>query len=107
MAYLVKIERASLSIEQGTPNVPADGRYYVIHQGQIMGKYKSLKQAEKLYKTILTKLNLPPLTGSTGEEQKANQLKQNAYEAVDKMAFETFAKAKQRSMKRGKTRTFG
>lgn len=107
MAYLVKMERASLSIEQGTPNVPDDGKYYVVHQGYVAGKYKSLKQAQKLYKKILSELNLPPLPGMSPEEQKAIQLKQSSYESVDKMAFETFARAKQRTMKRGKTRTFG
>jgi|GEM_PF-3071206 hypothetical protein len=107
MAYLVKMERASLSVEQGTPNVPDDGKYYIVHRGCVVGKYKSLKQAEKLYKKILSELNLPPLPGTPPEEQEAIQSKQNAYESVDKMAFETFARSKQRTMKRGKTRTFG
>ena len=107
MSYLVKMERAGLSIEQGTGNVPDDGRYYVIYKGQVAGKFRSLKQAEKLYKAILSELNLPPLSGVSPEEKKALQLKQAAYSEVDKMAFETFAKARQRTMKRGKTRTFG
>jgi len=107
VAYLVKMERAGLSIEQGTANVPDDGKYYVIHKGQIMGKFRSLKQAEKLYKEILSGLDLPPLSGASPEEKKALQLKQAAYNEVDKMAFETFARAKQKALKRGKTRTFG
>lgn len=105
--YVVRMERAGLSIEQGTPNVPDDGKYYVIYQGEIVGKFRSLKQAEKLYREILSQLDLPPLPGVSAQEKKEIQAKRQAYDKVDELAFRAFSRAKLRAMKRRKTRTFG
>lgn len=52
-----------LSIEQGTPNVPNDGFYYVLHAGETSGRFRSLAQATKHYLKIKETLNisLPPV----------------------------------------------
>ncbi|MGE3856956.1 MAG: hypothetical protein AB7G21_08360 [Dehalococcoidia bacterium] len=39
----------NLSIEEGTPAVPADGRYYVINAGVQVRSFKTLRGAKVLY----------------------------------------------------------
>lgn len=41
-----------LSIEEGTPVVPADGRYHVVRAGTIVRSFKTLKGASVLYATL-------------------------------------------------------
>jgi hypothetical protein len=43
------IERFALSIEEGTANVPDDGRYYVIEDGVTGKGYRSLRDAIASY----------------------------------------------------------
>ncbi len=43
---------ADLSIEEGTPAVPADGRYYVIQAGVVRRSFKTLKGAHSLYASL-------------------------------------------------------
>jgi hypothetical protein len=106
MAYKQGIERAALSIEQDTENVPNDGKFYVLHEGSIKGNYRALKQAQAKYKEILESLNLPPLEGQSAEERAAAVSRMQARIAVDQSAMETFAAAKRRNVRK-KTRTFG
>lgn len=108
MPYHQRNDRVkNLSIEQGTSNVPDDGKYYVLYEGQIKGVYKLLKQAQQKYKEIFDSLNLPPLPNPTPEERKAAQLRAKGLEDVDRSAMETFAQSRNKRIKRGKTRTYG
>lgn len=54
-------ERAGISIEQGTGKVPDDGKYYVLQDGEIVGSFKSLKEAEETYRKLVEEKALPPL----------------------------------------------
>jgi len=54
-------ERAGISIEQDTDKVPNDHHFYVLKNGEIAGKYRSFKQADKIYKSLVVEKNLPPL----------------------------------------------
>jgi hypothetical protein len=54
-------ERAGISIEQGTSKVPNDTKFYVLKDDQIVGSYRSFKQADAVYKKLVAEKNLPPL----------------------------------------------
>ena len=58
--YRQRLPGAELSIEAGTPDVPNDGRYYVLLSGTIKGRFRSLQQALRCYQTVRKSLNLPP-----------------------------------------------
>ena len=106
MPYRQAMERAQLSIEQNTENVPDDNRFYVIHAGEICANFSVLKLAQKKYQEIFESLKLPPLPQPTPEERKAAMDRATARITVDKMAMDTFAAAKRRNQIK-KTRTFG
>lgn len=42
----------NVSIEEGTENVPGDGRYYVVDRGVIGRNYKSLRDARRNYDQV-------------------------------------------------------
>ena len=46
------IRKAPASIEEGTDNVPHDGRYYVVERGVIQKSYKHLKDAVGSYEEL-------------------------------------------------------
>ena len=50
--YRQRLDGYDLAIEEGTSRVPGDGYFYVVHNGEIEGRFRSLAQARKLYKTI-------------------------------------------------------
>jgi hypothetical protein len=49
-----------LAIERGTPRVPSDGHYYVLFQGEVQGRHRSLKQAQAQYRTIFSRQDWKP-----------------------------------------------
>ena len=51
--YKESVPATGLSLERNTSRVPTDGHYYVLNQGEIQGRYRSLKQARKRYKELL------------------------------------------------------
>lgn len=106
MTYRQAIERANLSIECDTPAVPNDGYFYVLHLGREVGRYKSLKQAQRKYGEILSGLNLAPLEISAEERASAQaRSRANAIVAADRV--ETFAASTLKKAKRGgKSRTY-
>ena len=107
MAYRQALERAHLSIEQGTEGVPDDGKYYVLHDGSVKGSFRSLKGAERKYREILHSLSLPPREGPTPEERNAAQARFLALAAVDKAESEVFGAARLKRTKRSRSRTYG
>ena len=67
-------ERAGISIEQGTDKVPDDGKYYVLKDGEIVERLKSLKTAEEAYRKLVEEKNLPPLEAPV--KLSADQIRQ-------------------------------
>jgi hypothetical protein len=49
-------ERAGVSLEQGTPAVPADNRYHLLRQGQPVGVYPTLKRAMNAYQRLVKEI---------------------------------------------------
>lgn len=47
--YWHSIPKLNLSVERHTRPVPGDGQFYMLHQGQILGSYRSLRQAEEYF----------------------------------------------------------
>ena len=58
--YRQGLEEHQLFLIQGTPEVPDDGYYYVLFQGEIAGRFRSLKQATSRYQELRKQLNLKP-----------------------------------------------
>ncbi len=46
-------ERAGVSLEQGTPAVPPDNRYYLLRSGETVGVFPSLKRAMAAYQKLV------------------------------------------------------
>ncbi len=51
--YRQTIPSLGLSVERDTGCVPADGYYYLLLKGEIKGRFRSLRQAQRLYKQII------------------------------------------------------
>ena len=56
----------SLSIEESTENVPADGRYYVIDRGVIHRSYRTLRQATAVYDQLRAERTTDTATDADG-----------------------------------------
>jgi hypothetical protein len=54
--YRQTIPGYNVSIEEGTENVPKDGRYYVLKDNQIVGKFTNLKRAREKYLQLLEEI---------------------------------------------------
>lgn len=51
--YKRYIPDISLSLEKGTKDVPNDGKYYLLKDGTIIGKFTLLNKANEKFKEIL------------------------------------------------------
>ena len=51
-----RIAALGLSIEEGTDNVPGDGRYYVMSGGVIDRSYRTLREAIRRYEALKSAL---------------------------------------------------
>ena len=49
-SYKHHIPELGLSIEKNTPNVPGDGKYYLVRKGQIVESFRTLKRALEAFK---------------------------------------------------------
>lgn len=58
--YKQSIPAIRLSIQRGTEDVPADGYYYVLLGGEVRGRFRTLKQAQAVYKTLLDESGYKP-----------------------------------------------
>ncbi len=58
--YKQSIPAIQLSIQRGTEAVPADGHYYVLLGGEVRGRFRTLRQAQALYKTLLGESGYEP-----------------------------------------------
>jgi hypothetical protein len=106
MMYRQVSERAALSIERETDSVPWDGYYYVIQDGAMVTRCRSLKAAQAKYKDILDSLDLPAVTIGESERKKA-AARGAAGAALDQIERDTFAASNRRRAKTSRTRTYG
>lgn len=59
-SYRQYLPELDLSIERLTPNVPADGAWYLIRAGEQLGRYRSRKQAMEAWKAALDEAEWAP-----------------------------------------------
>ena len=60
--YRQYIQDLQLSIERETQDVPADGKYYVLFQGEVLGAFRALKDAQSLFKQKVKEQGYAPAT---------------------------------------------
>jgi hypothetical protein len=58
--YLQRLPALELSIERYTAAVPNDGLYYLLRNGERLGRFKSLKAAREAWKDVITESNWEP-----------------------------------------------
>ena len=70
-SYKHYIPDLGLSIERYTANVPADGCYYVIRDGAICDKCRTLKKAEEYFRALIKEAGYKPKTYNVNPKTKA------------------------------------
>ena len=65
--YRQSIPDLDLSIERLTEVVPDDGKFYVIHSGEILGSYRTLKQAQTVFRQIVLESSYKPSPAESGK----------------------------------------
>jgi len=68
--YMQGIEKINLFIKEGTPDVPNDKKYYVIKDGNIIGSFRDLENALKLYKKYIPEKNEKQRKSASVEDLK-------------------------------------
>lgn len=58
--YRQTIPAISLSLERYTAAVPDDGYYYVLKDGRVEGRFRTLRQAQARYKELLAASGYQP-----------------------------------------------
>ncbi len=58
--YTQRLPALELEIKRATPDVPDDGKYYVLAKGQILGAFPSLKRAQERYKKYVEESGYQP-----------------------------------------------
>ena len=59
-SYRQSIPTIGLSLERGTADIPKDGHFYVLLNGVIKGRFRAMKQALALYKSLLEESGYTP-----------------------------------------------
>jgi hypothetical protein len=59
-SYKQSIPATGLSLERATASVPRDGHFYVLLHGQIKGRFRAMRQALALYKSLLEESGYTP-----------------------------------------------
>ena len=75
-SYRQSIPAIGLSLERGTADIPKDGYFYVLLNGEIKGRFRAMKQALALYKSLLEDSGYTP----PGVDTKGDP----AHEAVER-----------------------
>ena len=57
-AYKQTNLKANVSLEKATPNVPNDGKYHLLVDGQLKESFKGLKQGKDAYEKELASRNI-------------------------------------------------
>lgn len=82
-------ERLGIALEQGTPAVPDDGRYYLKRGEELVGSYPSLKRAQTAYhKLVQQELarvapSSPAEGGAAANEKKVDPVKESTERFLD------------------------
>ncbi|MDI6870928.1 MAG: hypothetical protein QME79_06150 [Bacillota bacterium] len=82
-------ERAGVSIEQGTPSVPADNRYYLLRGGQTVGVFPNLKRAMAAYHKLVREIlgggaeEAPVQETPARKEKKVDPVKESTERFLD------------------------
>ena len=58
--YRRSIPAIGLSLERGTPNVREDGYFYVLVEGEVRGRFRTMREAEAMYKELLKESGYKP-----------------------------------------------
>lgn len=58
--YRQAVPTIGLSLERDTARVPSDGYYYVLLNGEVKGRHRSLRQAQSQYKEFLAESGWKP-----------------------------------------------
>ena len=80
--YRQYIPDLDLSIERHTKPVPSDGKYHVLRNGEILGSFRSLKQAQVLYREIVQRSGYKP-SPPEGGKTPAEMMTERYMEAKD------------------------
>jgi hypothetical protein len=64
-----------LSLERGTGNVPADGKWYLLRDGEIVGRYGSRAEAQEAWSAVVAESGwqLPQLLVDPDEALRREQ----------------------------------
>ena len=77
------IPDVQLSIEKDTDAVPNDGKYYVVHEGEVKGTFRSMKPAQKLFGDLVREIGYTPST-KPAKKKSASEMATDRYlEAKD------------------------
>jgi hypothetical protein len=58
--YTRSLKDSGISLECETENVPADGRYHLLHDGKIVSSHRNLKMATAAYQALLEEMGVAP-----------------------------------------------
>lgn len=67
--YIQRLPALALSIERCTPTVPEDGAWYLLRDGQMIGRFRTLKAAQGAWKEIVDAFGFKP-SGETSRTPK-------------------------------------
>ncbi|HHW15178.1 MAG TPA: hypothetical protein GXX28_09635 [Firmicutes bacterium] len=82
-------ERVGVSLEQGTPAVPDDERYYLRRGEEIVGSYPTLKRAQTAYLKLVREelarmtASSPADSVSASSEKKVDPVKESTERFLD------------------------
>lgn len=74
--YRQAVPTVGVSLERNTGRVPNDGYYYVLLNGEVKGRYRSLRQAQSQYKQLLADSGWkpdPPETATIDPAREATE----------------------------------
>jgi hypothetical protein len=81
-AYRQAVPAIQLSLERLTAAVPDDGYYYVLKDGKVEGRFRSLKRAQARYKELLAASDYEP---PPVERKKADPSKEAVERYMDEL----------------------
>jgi hypothetical protein len=81
-SYKQGIRAIGLSLERATASVPKDGYFYVLLNGEIKGRFRAMRLALALYKSLLEESGYtPPLPG----DRKADPAREAVERYMDEL----------------------
>jgi hypothetical protein len=78
--YKHYIPDLGLSIEKNTENVPQDGKYYLLREGQIVRAFRTLKKAEVAFREMVAEAGY---TSRPAEKQAKSAAEQDIERYLD------------------------